>query len=179
MINKTLHLSSYILLFTTLKEQHHLKIFFLKPFLFAYNFLALHKTKTSDYMSFQTKGKLHVKQDSQQVTEKFRKREFVLEIIEGQYPEYIKFQLINDKCALLDKYNTGDEMVVSFNLKGKPFQGKTGETVYFTNLDAWKIDGGNTPMNNNTNGHQTYATTTQQPTMPEVPLPTDADDLPF
>lgn len=130
--------------------------------------------------SFQAKGKLHVKTDSQQVTEKFRKREFVLEIIEGQYPEYIKFQLINDKCSLLDKYNVGDEMLVSFNLKGKPFQGKTGEMVYFTNLDAWKIDAGNTPMaqNNNTNGQQTYAQP-QMPIMPEAPLPTDADDLPF
>ena len=130
--------------------------------------------------SFQAKGKLHVKADSQQVTEKFRKREFVLEIIEGQYPEYIKFQLINDKCSLLDKYNVGDEMLVSFNLKGKPFQAKTGEMVYFTNLDAWKIDAGNTPMsqNNNTNGQQTYAQP-QMPIMPEAPLPTDADDLPF
>ncbi len=130
--------------------------------------------------SFQAKGKLHVKADSQQVTEKFRKREFVLEIIEGQYPEYIKFQLINDKCSLLDKYNVGDEMLVSFNLKGKPFQAKTGEMVYFTNLDAWKIDAGNTPMsqNNSTNGQQTYAQP-QMPIMPEAPLPTDADDLPF
>jgi hypothetical protein len=134
-------------------------------------------------MSFQAKGKLHVKQDAQQVTEKFRKREFVLEIVEGTYPEYIKFQLVNDKCALLDKYNIGDEMLVSFNLRGKPFQAKTGEMVYFTNLDAWKIDAGNAVANtsgnsgNTTNVQQTYAQ--QQPTMPEVPLPTDADDLPF
>jgi single-strand DNA-binding protein len=124
--------------------------------------------------SLQSKGKLHVKFDSQQVTDKFRKREFVVEIMEGSYPEYIKFQLVNDKCSLLDKYNVGDEMLISFNLKGKPFQSKTGETVYYTNLDVWKIDAASV-------GSSTAATTqTQQPTqMPEVPLPTDADDLPF
>ena len=131
-------------------------------------------------MSFQAKGKLHVKQDAQQVTEKFRKREFVLEISEGTYPEYIKFQLVNDKCTLLDKYNIGDEMLVSFNLRGKPFQSKTGEMVYFTNLDAWKIDGGNAAMSSNSGGQQqNYSQPQQQPIAPEVPLPTDSDDLPF
>ena len=126
--------------------------------------------------SLQAKGKLHVDFGAQQVTEKFRKREFVLEIIEGNYPEYIKFQLINDKCSLLDKYKVGDEMLLSFNLKGKPFKSKTGEDVYYTNLDVWKIDAASAAM---ATSSQSYAQTPQTNTMPDVPLPTDADDLPF
>ncbi len=125
--------------------------------------------------TFQTKGKLHVKYDTQQVTEKFKKREFVLEIQENQYPEYIKFQLVQDKCSLLDKYQQGEIINVHFNLKGKPFQSKTGEMVYYTNLDVWRIDGATdaTPP-----ATSSYATA--PPTMPnDVPLPTDADDLPF
>ncbi len=127
-------------------------------------------------MSFQAKGKLHLKQDAQQVTEKFRKREFVLEMIEGNYPEYIKFQLVNDKCTLLDKYNIGDEIQVSFNLRGKPFQSKTGEMVYFTNLDAWRIENGGAATTQTTPASQTAMPT--MPTMPEAPLPDD-DNLPF
>lgn len=128
-------------------------------------------------MSFQTKGKLHLKQESQQVTEKFRKREFVLEIVEGTYPEYIKFQLVNDKCTLLDKYNVGDEILVSFNLRGKPFQSKTGEMVYYTNLDAWRVENGLAAAS----PQQSAASQTTMPAMtpmPEAPLPDD-DNLPF
>ncbi|MFY7786997.1 MAG: DUF3127 domain-containing protein [Thermoflexibacteraceae bacterium] len=125
--------------------------------------------------TFQTKGKLHVKYDTQQVTEKFKKREFVLEIQESQYPEYIKFQLTQDKCSLLDKYQQGDVINVHFNLKGKPFQSKTGEMVYYTNLDVWRIDTQADAAPTNT---ANYATAPSS--MPnDVPLPTDADDLPF
>lgn len=89
-------------------------------------------------MSFEIKGKLEVIYDETQVTDKFRKREFVLMIQEGQYPEYPKFQLVQDKCNLLDRFKVGDEVIVSFNLRGKPFA-KNGITTYYTNLDVWKI----------------------------------------
>lgn len=126
--------------------------------------------------TFQAKGKLHVKYDTQQVTEKFKKREFVLEIQENQYPEYIKFQLTQDKCSLLDKYQQGETINVHFNLKGKPFQSKTGEMVYYTNLDVWRIDNATDAAAQ----ASTQSYTSAPPTMPnDVPLPTDADDLPF
>ncbi|MCS6833665.1 MAG: DUF3127 domain-containing protein [Flammeovirgaceae bacterium] len=84
-------------------------------------------------MSFEVKGKLEIIYDETKVTDKFRKREFVLMIQEGAYPEYPKFQLIQDKCNLLDQFKIGDEVMVSFNLRGKPF------TKNYTNLEVWKI----------------------------------------
>ncbi|MGB0523041.1 MAG: DUF3127 domain-containing protein [Flammeovirgaceae bacterium] len=93
-------------------------------------------------MAFEVKGKLEVIYETQQVTERFKKREFVLEVQNGMYPEYVKFQLTQDRCGLLDPFSTGEEINVSFNLKGRPYT-KDGRTTYFTNLEAWRIDGAN------------------------------------
>ncbi|QCR22970.1 DUF3127 domain-containing protein [Pontibacter sp. SGAir0037] len=90
-------------------------------------------------MSFDIQGKLYESFEEQQVSDKFRKREFVLEIPDGSYTQYVKFQLTQDKCSLLDQYKAGDEVKVTFNLTGKPFV-KNGTTMYFTNLQAWRIE---------------------------------------
>ncbi len=102
-------------------------------------------------MAYDAQGKLHEIFDEQQVSEKFKKREFVLEIPDGAYTQFIKFQLTQDKCNLLDQYKVGDEVKVAFNLSGKPFT-KNGTTMYFTNLGAWRIEpasGGNNGGGNN------------------------------
>src|SRR6478752_4391812 len=98
-------------------------------------------------MAYDAQGKLHEIFDEQQVSEKFRKREFVLEIPDGAYTQFIKFQLTQDKCNLLDQYKVGDEVKVTFNLSGKPFT-KNGTTMYFTNLGAWRIEAANANANN-------------------------------
>jgi hypothetical protein len=90
-------------------------------------------------MAYDVTGRLHEIFDEQQVSEKFRKREFVLEVQDGQYPEQIKFQLVQDKTALIDPYKMGDEVKVTFNLRGRGFN-KNGQMLYFTNLEAWRIE---------------------------------------
>ncbi len=76
----------------------------------------------------------------QQIKETFKKREFVIEVTENpQYPEFIKFETIQDKCALLDQYNISDKVNVSFNLKGRKWTDREGKIVYFNSLQAWKI----------------------------------------
>ena len=90
-------------------------------------------------MAYDVTGRLHDIFDEQQVSDKFRKREFVLEVQEGQYPEQIKFQLVQDKTALIDPYKVGDEVKVTFNLRGRGFN-KNGQMLYFTNLEAWRIE---------------------------------------
>jgi len=86
-------------------------------------------------MSFEIKGKLHKKFDTQQKTETFQAREFVIVIQSGNYPEYIKFQLTQDRCALMDKYEEGQEINVHFDLRGREWNDK-----YFTNLNAWRVE---------------------------------------
>lgn len=89
-------------------------------------------------------GRLIVKEDTQQVSERFKKREFVIETSEeingNTYNNYAKFQLVQNKCDILDRYNIGDEVEVYFNVKGNKWE-KDGKVNFITNLDAWKIWG--------------------------------------
>ncbi|MCB9235134.1 MAG: DUF3127 domain-containing protein [Bacteroidia bacterium] len=85
-------------------------------------------------------GKIHAVYDAQQVTATFKKREFVIDYRDNPlYPQYIKFECIQDKCDMLDAYNVGDEVEVSFNLKGREWTNPEGKKVYFNTLDAWRI----------------------------------------
>ncbi len=90
-------------------------------------------------MAFEAEGKLHKKFDTQQITDKFKKREFVIEMEDGAYTQVIKFQLTQNNCDKLDPYNEGDMMKVTFSLRGREYT-KDGKTSYFTNLDAWRLD---------------------------------------
>ncbi len=90
------------------------------------------------------KAKLLEKFDTQDVSASFRKREFVVEYAENpQYPEFVKFELIQDKCDQLDGFNVGQELNVAFNLKGRKWTNPKGEVVYFNSLQAWRISAAN------------------------------------
>ncbi len=128
-------------------------------------------------MAFELIGKLHKKLDAAavQVTERFKKREFVVELEDGAYPQYIKLQLTQERCDLIDAFKEGDLMKVSFNLKGRPYNDRQGGTTYFTNLEAWRIEKG---------GSTAPATPTPPaaddafPTVSDMPTGFN-DDLPF
>lgn len=88
-------------------------------------------------------GILKEKYPTQTVSDKFKKREFVLELQEeingNTYTNYAKMQLVQAKCDLLDKANIGDTLTVHFNIKGNKWE-KDGKVNYMTNLDTWKIE---------------------------------------
>lgn len=85
-------------------------------------------------------GKILEKFDTVQVSNTFRKREFVVEYSENpQYPEYIKFEMIQDKCDILDAFEVGMEVIVHFNLKGRKWNSPQGEVKYFNSLQAWRL----------------------------------------
>ena len=139
--------------------------------------------------SYDVTGRLHEIFDEQQVSEKFRKREFVLEVQDGQYPEHIKFQMVQDKTSLIDPYKMGDEVKVTFNLRGRGFN-KNGQMLYFTNLEAWKIEAGAAGGGGSYGGGQQQqaaprpAAQNQNPTLraqpSAAPIASDDDnDLPF
>jgi hypothetical protein len=140
-------------------------------------------------MSLEVTGKLLVKYDAQQVNDRFKKREFVLELAEeingNVYTNYAKMQLVQQKCDILDRFNEGDNVKVSFNIKGNRWE-KDGKVNFITNLDAWRIEtaaagsttgaaqaapsysgapAGNVPSGNTGNFYN--------------PSPENVDDLPF
>lgn len=95
-------------------------------------------------MDFQLTGVIYEINDTVQKTEKFRSREFVLkvskEIGDREITDYVKFQATQDKCDVLDKYKVGSTVTAHFNIRGREWE-KDGKKSYFTNLDAWRIEG--------------------------------------
>ena len=88
---------------------------------------------------FKIKGEIKVIEEAVQVTEKFKKREFVLIDDSSQYPQFINFQLAQDKCNLIDGYQVGQRIEVNFNLRGREWTDKNGAVKYFNTLDVWRI----------------------------------------
>ncbi len=86
-------------------------------------------------MSFEVEGKLIKKYDTENKTGTFQAREFVIEVMSGNYPQFVKFQLVQDRCSLLDPFEEGEPIKVHFDLRGREWQGK-----YFTNLNAWRLE---------------------------------------
>ena len=75
-----------------------------------------------------------------QINDSFKKREFVVEYSDNsQYPEFIKFELFQDKSDIIDGYKVGEEVEVSFNLKGRKWNDPKGGVKYFNTLQAWRI----------------------------------------
>ena len=112
-------------------------------------------------------GKLIKVFETNQISEKFKKREFVIETDE-QYPQTVKFQLVQDSCKLIDNYKLGDMLNVYFNLRGRVWVNKNNEEVYFNTEQAWRIE---------------KTGTTEEPnafiSADEVPEDVSADELPF
>jgi hypothetical protein len=88
---------------------------------------------------YTTKGTLKVANATQVVSEKFSKREFVIETTD-QYPQQVMFQLTQDKCELLSAFKVGNQLEVSFNLRGREWTSPQGEVKYFNTLEAWRLE---------------------------------------
>jgi hypothetical protein len=130
--------------------------------------------------SFEIIGTLKTKQDTQVISEKFSKREFVLTTdTASQYPQYISMQLTQDKCSLLDSYQLGEELKVSFNIRGREWNNPTKGLQYFNSLEAWRIERASAaaPVSNNT----PQATPMQAANASSEVISSNeiADDLPF
>ena len=85
-------------------------------------------------------GTVKVIKDTVQISEKFAKREFVINDASSMYPQDIMFQSVQDKCSMLDGYTEGENVEVSFNLRGREWTSPQGEVKYFNTLDAWRIE---------------------------------------
>ena len=93
-------------------------------------------------MGHELKGILIVKEDEQQISASFKKREFVIEVVNErntEWNDFIKIQLTQDRCALIDTVSLGDELNVSVNIKGRKWE-KDGKVSYFNSIEAWKIE---------------------------------------
>lgn len=112
--------------------------------------------------------------ETTQVTDTFKKREFVVEYAENpQYPEFIKFELTQDRCDLISQFKPGEEVDVWFNLRGRKWTDPQGQVKYFNSLQAWKID---SVQPENTQPEESRLESQKEP---EWLTNEDDDDLPF
>lgn len=130
-------------------------------------------------MSFETQGIIHKIFDTQSKSDTFKTREFVIKH-DGNYPQFIKFQLTQDRCDIVSQYKEGDNVKVSFDLRGREWNEK-----YFTNLNAWKMEAVVQQQVTNSISDGNNNSTPFEPIAEPVnstqsgPMAEDFDDLPF
>lgn len=122
-------------------------------------------------------GQLKVKYDTQKVSEKFSKRDFVLATdLSTPYPNFLTIQLTQDKCSILDNFNIGDELKVHINLLGKEWNSPNG-IKYFNTISAWRIEKIGSSSNSNSQQSQSVNDSHQAPVFNSSI--DDQDGLPF
>lgn len=112
-------------------------------------------------------GVLKAKSPEVKVSEKFKKREFVLTDNAASYPQCIMFQLTQDRCSLIDNDKIGDGLTVHFQLKGREWKNPQGELKYFNTLDVFRIEGSRNDG------------PTEDTSLSDALTPTPDSDLPF
>ncbi len=85
---------------------------------------------------YEAQGNIKIVSDTQTFGSGFTKREFVI-TTDSKYPQDIKFEVVKDKCEWLDKFSVGQQVNVSFDIRGNEYNGK-----YYVNLNCWKIQAG-------------------------------------
>ena len=86
---------------------------------------------------YEANGKIKLISVTQNFPSGFSKREFVVTTGDTKYPQDLKFEMVKDKCAILDNYKEGSDVKVSFDVRGNEYNGK-----YYVNLSCWKLEGG-------------------------------------
>jgi hypothetical protein len=125
-------------------------------------------------MSYEITGTLVKKYEVETKGEAFRVRDFVIKANDGgQYDNFVKFQTTQDRTAIIDDINEGDEIKVHFDLRGRQWQEK-----YFTNLNAWRVESvsaasGASPSAASGESFSDF------PSAGSEPSPEASDDLPF
>lgn len=123
-------------------------------------------------------GTVKVVGKTQQVSDKFSKRELVITEPSGQRPQHIPVEFTQDRTSMLDGFNPGDEVTVTCYVNGREWTGRDGVTKYFLSLSGNRIErSGAAPAGGSAGGQRQSA---PPPTMADMPpIGGDDDDLPF
>ena len=123
---------------------------------------------------YEAAGKIKLIYDTQTFASGFAKREFVVTTEDGKFPQDLKFEVVKDKCALLDGFEAGQAVQVNFDIRGNEYNGK-----YYVNLSCWKLqaaDGQGKPAG----GRAQQSSAAAEPDIADLRNDTDFDDdIPF
>lgn len=85
-------------------------------------------------MSYQIKGVVSVIGERQKISDKFQKKEIVIDFKQGAYDRHLSVEWANDRIDLLDGLTVGEEVEVDFDVESREYNGR-----YFTSARGWKI----------------------------------------
>jgi len=124
--------------------------------------------------TFELSGTVRHLFDLQTFASGFSKREFVVEVEDGKFTQMIKFECVKDKAALLDDVTVGDEVTVTFDIRGNEYKDR-----FFVNLTAWKLskdggggDDGDSPAKGGSQANSSLDASLDNE-------PDESDDIPF
>lgn len=84
---------------------------------------------------------VHLVGETKQITDSFRKRDLVVTFKDGEYSQFVKFQACQDRSDLLNDIKQGQEVKITYFLKGREWTSPKDQSVnYFNSLDLWKIE---------------------------------------
>ncbi|MBU0677680.1 MAG: DUF3127 domain-containing protein [Verrucomicrobia bacterium] len=122
-------------------------------------------------MAYELTGKIKLIQEPQSFSSGFTKREIVVTVEEGKYPQEISFEFLKDKVSLLDSLSAGQTVRVSFDIRGREYNGR-----YFNNLVGWRIE----PSEGDSTPDDPSAADEKPPLPDDSQMPDEIeDDLPF
>ena len=114
-------------------------------------------------MAYELSGKIKLIQEPKTFDSGFTKREMVVTVDDGRYPQDIALEFVKDKIALLEPLSPGQEVTVSFDIRGREYNGR-----YYNNLQGWKV----VPAD-------AHAQDAPPPAYMDEPPPVGDDDIPF
>ena len=82
---------------------------------------------------YDLQGRIKLISEPQTFSSGFVKREFVVTTSE-KFPQDVKFEVTKERCALLDAFKAGDEVVVGFVIRGNEYKER-----YYVNLNALRV----------------------------------------
>jgi len=85
-------------------------------------------------MAYDLTGTIHVIQEPMTFASGFTKREFVVEVEDGKYPQFINLECLQDKVSLLDDLRVGDRVHAKIDIRGREHNGR-----YFNSLVCWNV----------------------------------------
>ena len=110
------------------------------------------------------------RQSGQSARGAWEKQEFILEYQDGNYPADVMVTAFgSDKVADLDRYQVGDAVKVSFNLRAREYNGR-----WYNDVRLWKI----APAGQNA-AQQPPVQQAPAPTLDDMPADIPENDLPF
>lgn len=114
---------------------------------------------------------------TQQVNDRFSKRELVISEPSGQRPQHIPIEFTQDRTGMLDSFKVGDEVTVTCYVNGREWTGRDGVMKHFLSLSGNRIERAGAGSGNSGGGYQS-APPPSAADMPPIGGEGE-DDLPF